>query len=76
MTEGEIRGAIDSALGTVPFEPPVTPAYCSAVRETLRPLVPGAVLDVFFREGTLCKHELEVHVRLESRTVIVVLPLS
>lgn len=70
MTHEEVQTAIETALGTVVFEPPVSVEYCAAVRDVLRPALPGATLDVFHRH-----RELEVQARLGAVTCVVTLPL-
>ncbi len=52
-TRGDLRVAIETALGSVPFTPPVSIAYCEAVRDILIQLVPGAAIDVYHRNRDL-----------------------
>lgn len=71
MTQREVRDAIDAALGSVAFEPPVSIEYCVDVRAALRTNLPAAAIDVFHRKQL----ELVVHVRVDGVECTVTLPL-
>lgn len=72
MTTIELEGAIEAALGVVPFEPPVTVAYTEAVKDELRKaLGQTAVLDVMHQAGKA----LVVEARLDATVAKLVLPL-
>lgn len=70
MTHAEIQELVEGALATVPFNPPVDVAYCTAVRDELRKALPKATLEVFHRH-----REFVVDVRIGAVVCKVTLPL-
>lgn len=52
MTVELMRNAIQETLNVVPFTG-LNVAYCTAVRDALRPKMPGAQVDVYFRPREL-----------------------
>lgn len=72
MTVAEVNVAIETAMGQVEFDPPVSVAYCAKVREVLRSLLPvDARVEVSFHR----KDELVVEVRQGAGMVAAVFPL-
>lgn len=65
-----VREAVESALGSVPFDPPISVEYCAAVRDAIRAALPSASIDVFHRLT-----ELVVDVRVGDVTYATVVPL-
>lgn len=49
MTHAEVRSHVEAVLGSVPFMPPVTVAYCTTVRDELRKRLPDAKLEAYHR---------------------------
>lgn len=72
MTAAELRAGIDQALAEVDFDAlgGASVAYCTAVRDRLRELLPGAALDV-------CHHYRDVaaEARDGQAQVLVVVPV-
>lgn len=52
-TQMQMRTAIETALATVPFSPPMSMAYCENLRDALRPALPGCLLEVCVRGNSL-----------------------
>jgi hypothetical protein len=52
-TVAQLHTAIEAALGSVPFTPPLNVAYTASVKVELARRVPGAVLDVYFTPAKL-----------------------
>jgi len=67
----DLRIAIETALGSVPFEAPVSAEYCKAVYAALRLLLPIATIEVFHR----AERELIVEARQDGKYYALVVPL-
>lgn len=71
MTVAELRVAVESVLGTVPFSPPVSIAYCQSVVDALHTAVPGAKVEAYHRIK-----DLVVEARLGKAEYKLVVPLG
>lgn len=71
MTTLELETVIETAIGVVPFDPPVTVAFCTTVRDELRKALPeGASLDVYHQHT-----KLVAEARVNTTVARLVLPL-
>lgn len=71
MKGRELQNAIETAIGEVAFDPPISPDYCEAVMTALRPKLPkGSLIDVYHRNV-----ELVVDVRAPESAYVLTLPL-
>lgn len=53
MSHARLREVIESALGGVPFEAPVTNMYCRAVLDAMHADLPEVIGDVYLRGSEL-----------------------
>jgi hypothetical protein len=70
VTGGELRELIEFAIGSVPYDPPITVDYCGEIRDVLRASLPDASIEVYHRHT-----ELIACVRAGKTRYELVLPL-
>jgi len=76
MTHAELRAAVEQAVGSVAFSPPVSIAYCEQVRDALRKTAPGAQIEAYFRgRREKGSEEIVVEARDDSSAYKLVVPI-
>lgn len=59
MTVAEMRNAAEQAIAAVPYEPPVSVAFATAVRDVLRELVPAGTSIEVYHDGVSIRVGIE-----------------